>query len=141
LAKHTEKKDTRTEHEDKIICDELIEYVATRMAAGVAKFELKRELEREINDGHKIEIFTYERIRRAAREYLRSRAKVSRDDKVAELLQFYESMRSNDKVASSVRLRAAAQLEELLGLGAKFEGSAQDMSPIREALKELDKDL
>jgi len=101
-----------------IIMDELIEFVAERIAYRAKKHQIKRELEEIV--GRKIAMTTYEQLRRKAEVLIKERGNVSRQNQYERAIAFYEEIIADDTAKHSTRLKAQDSLSELLGLGARF---------------------
>ena len=120
-----------------VIDEKIIEYVADRMAAGARKHQIKAEIECVLKE--KVDMKTYEQLRRAAEKLLDAPIVNTRYHQ--RLLHFYLGIMSDENNPASAQLKAADQLTELIGIGAKFAmgGDAEEIAgKVNEFLEKLD---
>lgn len=117
-----------------IICDELVEFVAKKMACGFRKFELKRCIEEELQ--FEMSIKTYEVLRNKAREMLKDILLTPEQHKCNAIEMIYQVCQ-DPRSLGSVKLRAA---ELLLNTAASVpaEEGASRAEAIRKILADID---
>lgn len=115
--------------------NEFIEYIAARMADGVYKHALKRELEALVGD--KITVNAYEKMRQMARALLANRAQQPRHELLQDAIQFWRRRASNDDLPPSLQMKAQENLQELLGLGAKWRETTDPAETANETKRAL----
>lgn len=118
--------------------DELIEWVAVRMAEGAHKSVIKREIA-EITES-KFSAWQYEGIFSRARAYIRGIANTDIDELIQQQIVVYASIIADHESSNKDKLTAMVQRENLLGMGARFGtvNAAQKVVDMKKALNELD---
>ena len=118
----------------------VIEYVAERMALGVKKFQLKREVE-ELLEGE-IHVQDYEKLRLKARALLTEQGRLTTDERRDNALSIYETILADEHATNKDKLMAVSGLNDMMGIGAKFKDTSgtveEKAEAIRQSLRETD---
>lgn len=121
------------------LTDVTVEYTADRMASGARKFALKREVEELV--GKLLEGSQYEQLRKAAREYLRTSADLTTAQRYHNAISILEGVISDEDTPHRTRIKALADLNDLLGVGARFSDSTSSedkAEEVRQFLRETE---
>lgn len=118
--------------------DELIEYVAVRLAEGAHKGVIKREISDIL--GITFDAHGYEGIFLRARVYIRGIANENIEELIQAQLVVYASIISDHESSNRDKLKAMELRENLLGMGARFGtlNPKQKVMDMKRALDELD---
>ena len=111
---------------------ELVEHVADRMAAGVHKHALYRELKKDF--GH-FAFGVYEKLRRHAEALNRERIE-SKTTELGSAISWYKNVIANDSNSLKYKLRAREQLSKILGLE-HIPGSVQEKAEAIRKMREM----
>lgn len=106
----------------RIATREVVELIADRMACGAHKGDLKR-LVREVAGKLTVTRTTYETIFTRARALLLIRSGQSKGDHKRDAINFYRSIVRDEDQSTHNRIAAQKQLDEVLGIAAKYTGS------------------
>lgn len=105
-----------------VAIEALSEEVIDHVASLIANRRPRHEIRDFLSDAIQIKFDTHmtQEVMNVARQRLRELAALVHNDARAEAIAFLQSVIADKKVSVSDKLKAQAQLNEVLGLGAKF---------------------